>query len=220
MSARTALVAGATGLVGRALLQLLLADPAYGQVTALLRRPLELQDSRLVQQIVDFDQLERHAAAFRADDLFCCLGTTIKKAGSQEAFRRVDFEYPLTMGRLAKAQGVKQYLIVTATGANPRSRFFYNRVKGEVEQALADLQLEGLQIFRPSLLLGQRQEPRPGEAVAALLGRLVAPALVGPLRRYRPIPAAAVAWAMVRVAHQRLPGRRIYESEAIAAIGG
>lgn len=213
---RTALIAGAGGLVGAALLEELLAAPAYGRVVALVRQPLLVTHPKLEQQVVDFGRLAEGEPARPADDVYCCLGTTIRKAGSQAAFRRVDHDYPLALARLAQRQGARQYLIVTSMGADPHSRIFYSRVKGEVEAALRAMGLPGLHVFRPSLLLGQRRERRPGEALAAALSTVVAPLLAGPLRRYRPIPGAAVARAMLRVALQGAAGAHVYESDRIA----
>lgn len=130
MNDRTALLLGATGLVGGHCLNFLLNDESYGRVSVLGRRPLEREHPKLEQHLVDFDRLENSAELIQAQDVFCCLGTTIKKAGSQEAFRRVDFEYPLQSARVAARQGAERFLIVTAIGADPGSRIFYNRVKG------------------------------------------------------------------------------------------
>jgi uncharacterized protein YbjT (DUF2867 family) len=217
MAQRTALVAGASGLVGGQLLQVLLENPAYGRVTALVRRPLPLSHPRLEQRAVDFDRLAEQAGAFQVDDVFCCLGTTIKKAGSQAAFRKVDYEYPVAMAQLAHQQDARQYLIVTAMGADARSRIFYNRVKGEVEQAVRSVGLPAVHVFRPSLLLGERQEARFGERVATVVSKAVTPLMGGGLRKYRPIAGRAVAEAMCRAALSgAAPGLHIYESDRIA----
>lgn len=217
--ARTALLLGATGLVGGELLSLLLADAEYRQVTVLVRRDLPLTNSKLVQRVVDFDHLAKSAEAFNVDDVFCCLGTTIKKAGSQEAFRRVDYAYPLESAKLAWQRGAKQYLIITALGADARSSIFYNRVKGEVEEAIGRLPLRSFHIFRPSLLLGDRQESRLGEKIAAAVMGPLGFLLVGPLKKYRGIHARTVAQAMLRAAKQDLPGRHAYDSDVIQEMG-
>lgn len=215
---KSALVAGATGLVGGELVEQLVADPTYELVTMLVRRAVDLRDPKLHQQVVDFDRLEEAAGACGADAVFCCLGTTIKKAGSQAAFRQVDFAYPLRLVELAKAAGAGRFLIVTAMGADARSAIFYNRVKGEVEQALIRLDLPALDIFRPSLLLGRRPEVRPGEAAGAVLMRAVAPLLAGPLKPYRAIAGADVARAMRVVAAGSTAGVHIHRSDEIAAL--
>jgi len=217
--AKTALLLGASGLVGSHCLQLLLANDNYQRVITWLRRPLPFTHHKLQQEIIAFEEVDRHAPSLRGiDDLFCCLGTTIKKAGSQSAFRRVDFTYPVEIARLAVQQGVKQFLIVTAMGANPQSVIFYNRIKGEVEQALQQLGFASLQILRPSLLLGKRQEFRLGERIGIAAYRLFSFAFIGRLRRYRGIAASQVAAAMVAIAQRERNGVNIYESEQLQAI--
>ncbi|HKP74220.1 MAG TPA: oxidoreductase, partial [Longimicrobiaceae bacterium] len=151
--------------------------------------------------------------------VFCCLGTTIAKAGSQEAFYRVDHDYPVAAAKLASERGAKRFLIVTALGGNPASRVFYNRVKGEVERDVAAFPFEGVGILRPSLILGPRDERRPAEAWAQKLAPLASPLLWGPLRKYRAIPATAVAAAMVRLAKEGFRGVRVLESDEIARVG-
>lgn len=216
---RSAVLLGATGLVGGHCLELLLADAAYARVRVVGRRALPREDAKLEQRVVDFDRLEEQADAFAADDVFCCLGTTIRAAGSQEAFRRVDHDYPLAAARLASARGAKRFLLVTAMGADPGSRIFYNRVKGEVERDVSALPFEGVALLRPSLILGDRADRRPAEALAQRLAPALSPLLLGPLRKYRAIDATAIARAMVRLAKEGVRGVRPVESDALAALG-
>lgn len=216
---RTALVAGASGLIGGHLLRLLVDDPAYDRVTTLVRRALPLTHKKLVQRVVDFDRLAEVGDFPRVHDVFCCLGTTIRQAGSQDAFRKVDMTYVVELGRMAVRHRATQYLVVTALGADPRSRVFYNRVKGETEEAIRRLQFEGIQIFRPSLLLGNRAQIRSAERIAGLLSPLVGWVMMGPLARYRPINAATVARALVRVARDAPRGAHVYESDEIRRLG-
>jgi uncharacterized protein YbjT (DUF2867 family) len=214
---RSALLAGTTGLVGGRLLSRLLAHPGYDRVTVWVRRPVSLQIHKFSQLVVDFERLDDYAAQFDAQDVYVALGTTIKKAGSQEAFRRVDLDYPLALARIAKARGAQRFLLVSALGADPRSRVFYNRIKGEAEAAVASVGIAQTWFFRPSLLVGQRLEERAGERTAIAAGKLVAPFLLGGLRKYRPIPADAVAAAMVYAAtHGVTPG--VVESDQIAKL--
>jgi len=215
LSTRTALVAGASGLVGSQVLRLLLEDPTYTRVTVLARRELPLSHKKLEQRIASFDRLAQIADFPRVHDVFCCLGTTMKQAGSPDAFRKVDFTYVVELARVAVRHRASQFLVVTAVGADPQSRIVYSRVKGEAEEALRRLQFESIQIFRPSLLVGARAQGRPAERVAGLLSLLVAWAFVGPLSRYRPIKAEAVARAMVRVARDAPRGTHLYESKEI-----
>lgn len=215
----TALLLGATGLIGGHVLDLLLADGAYGRVVTLGRRPVAREHPKLEQQVADLGRLEEHADRFNADAVFCCLGTTIKAAGSQEAFRRVDYEYVVNSARMAAEHGVQRYLLVTAAGADAGSRIFYNRVKGEAEDAVRALPLPGVVILRPSLLLGERAEPRPIESFAQRWAPAIDRLMVGPLRRYRPVEARAVARAMVRLAAQEPRGVRVVENDEILEIG-
>ena len=216
---RSALVLGATGLVGGHCLELLLGDPAWSHVNVVARRPSGRTHPRLAEVVADFERLEAHAEAFAVDAVFCCLGTTIRKAGSQEAFLRVDHDYPVAAARLASARGARRFLLVTALGADAGSRVFYNRVKGEVERDVSALPFEGVALLRPSLILGDRAERRTAEALAQRLAPLAAPLLVGPLRKYRAIDATAVARAMVRLAKDGFRGVRVVENDEIAAIG-
>lgn len=210
---KTALLAGATGLVGGELLKILLERPEYGRVVAIVRRPLALSHSKLEQRVVDFDRLAEHADAFAVDDVYCCLGTTIKRAGSQAAQRRVDFDYPLAIAELARAQGARRYMLVSSMGADAKSSFFYMRLKGEVEAAVTGAGLPAVHIFRPSLLLGQRQEVRFGERIAVALSPLYGLLMSA---RSRPIAARDVAQAMVNVANgPEAAGTHIYPNDEV-----
>jgi uncharacterized protein YbjT (DUF2867 family) len=215
---RTALVLGATGLVGGECVDLLLDDPRWARVVAAGRSPLERDHPRFEQRVVDFDRLTVHAEALRADDVFSCLGTTIRAAGSREAFRRVDHDYVVEAARLALAGGARRFLLVSAVGADPSSRIFYSRVKGETERDVRALGYQTVTVFRPSLLLGDRGELRAGEKLAEWLAVPLAPLMIGHLARFRPVRARAVAAAMVRGAAEFPPGSRTVESEEIRAL--
>ncbi|HYH80265.1 MAG TPA: oxidoreductase [Longimicrobium sp.] len=217
---RSALLLGATGLVGGHCLERLLGDKAWRRVTVLARRPLGRKHPRLTERVGDFERLEEQADAFAADDVFCCLGTTIRQAGSQEAFRRVDHDYVVRAASLAREQGARRFLLVTALGADAGSRVFYNRVKGETERDVSALGFEGVALLRPSLLLGRRSDHRTTEALAQKAAPFLAPLLRGPLRKYRPIAGATVAAAMVRLAREGLSGVRVVESDEITTLGG
>jgi uncharacterized protein YbjT (DUF2867 family) len=217
---RSCLVLGATGLVGGHLVRLLLAAPETSRVTVVGRRALGLADPKLTEVVGDLGRPETFAEHLAVDHLFCCLGTTIKKAGSQEAFRKVDLDYPLAVARAGSAS-VGQYLIVTAVGADPTSSLFYNRVKGEVEDGLRAIPFPGgLRIFRPSMLLGERGERRPAERVAAGMMRATRGMFVGGLTRYRPIEAEAVARAMWHAALEPAGGVQVYEGKSLFAMAG
>ncbi len=215
---KTALIAGATGLVGSELLQLLLNNSYYDKIILLLRKPVEITDKKVVQVVLDFDDLKKHTDSLKTDDVFCTLGTTIKKAGSQDAFRKVDYTYPLELARISKAHGANKFLIVTALGANANSLVFYNRVKGEIEDSLQQLNLPHLYIFRPSLLVGKRNEKRPGERLGVFASKIINPLLHGAFMRYRSIEAEAVAYAMMQIAQHASKKSEIIESDMIQKI--
>jgi uncharacterized protein YbjT (DUF2867 family) len=214
---RTALLAGATGLVGRHVLADLLADDTWSHVVTVGRRTTDRQHEKLEQRILDLSAIEAHGDLPHADDVFCCLGTTIEQAGSQEAFRRVDHDFVLGLARVGLRIGAKQFLLVSAIGADPGARVFYSRVKGEVEAAVRALPYRAVQIFRPGLLLGNRTEFRLGEKIATYLAPIVQPVLVGPLRRYRSIRASDVARAMVRTAREAPRGPNVWEYDGMRA---
>jgi len=219
MTSSTCLLLGATGLIGTSLLDLLLEDPGYRSVTVLTRRPLGRAHPKLIEVVCSLDRPETYQEHVAVDDVFCCLGTTMKKAGSREAFRKVDLEYPVSVARLASSAGASQYLIVTAVGADPSSSLFYNRTKGEVEAALRALPFaSGVKIFRPSMLLGDRSEARPLERATAAFMSATGSLFAGPLRRYRAISGADVARAMHRAAREEPHSTRIYEGATLFAL--
>lgn len=207
---KSLLLLGATGLVGGHCLRLLTGDPAFHRVVVLTRRPLSLEQAfgNVEAHVVDFDKLAARAELFQVDQILCALGTTIRRAGSQPRFRLVDYEYPLEAARLGLAAGATHYLLVSSIGANPRSRTFYTRVKGELEAGVLGFPYRSVTIVRPSLLLGPRAEYRLGEQIAKRLAFLV-PA------KYKPVQAHAVAATLVRAAKADAPGRRIIESREI-----
>lgn len=215
------LVAGANGLVGRAVVRRLVAQPWAGSVTALVRRRGALTaghaaPGRLRECVVDFDRLDASETqpVFAADIVICALGTTIRQAGSQAAFRRVDVEYPVELARRAFAAGAHHFLLVSALGADARSRVFYNRCKGEVEAEILSIGFPSVTVVRPSLLLGTRAEFRPGERVAQGVSRAIGWMVP---RTWRPVSAESVAAALVTAARVDAPGVRVLENAALLA---
>ena len=213
VSAKVALIAGASGLVGGHCLHLLLQSPRYKKVISVGRKTLPLQHPKLEQLVVDFHNLEKHRHSLVADDVYCALGTTIKKAGSKESFRTVDFTYVVSLAKITAANFATQFLVVSALGADANARVFYNRVKGEMEETVKALPFTSVHIFQPSLLLGDRQKKRFGEEVAAKAMKVLQFLMVGPLRPYRAIPAQTVAKAMLEAAKQDGGGVLVHPSE-------
>ncbi len=217
----TALIAGASGLVGAELLQQLLSAAEYDHVIALGRRRLEVAHPKLVQVIADFTALEQVSADLSCHDAYCCLGTTIKAAGSRAAFRAVDHTAVLAFAWAAQRAGARRFFSVSALGADAQSLVFYNRVKGETENALQVMGFATLAVFRPSLLLGRRATARLGERGLAALLWLVEPLLLGRLRKYRAIQAEVVARAMLRCSFGRADqGVLVFPSDEIQDLGG
>ena len=208
MPVRTALLAGASGLVGGHLLDQLLANPAWDRVVSIGRREVDRDDPRLEQRLV---QLPGVGHLPRVDDVFCALGTTIRKAGSQEAFRVVDHDSVVALASAARKAGTDTFLHVTAMGADPGSRLFYNRVKGETERDVSDVGIARTVAFRPSILDGERAESRPAEQAGLMMMRAVAP-LLG---RYRPTRAVDVAAAMINVALDEQADLSVLDAGAI-----
>lgn len=205
------LLAGASGLVGSRVLALALADPQIEQVIAPTRRDLPAHP-KLQAPLVAWDALPAQAPWWRVDAVVCALGTTMRAAGSRAAFRAVDFDYPLAVARAAHRAGARAYALNSAMGADPRSRFFYNRVKGELEQALAEIGFDSLTWVRPGLIGGERSQPRRGEAVAGALLRAAAPLLP---RRWRINPAPNIARALLDAAVRAEPGVHVVGSERL-----
>jgi uncharacterized protein YbjT (DUF2867 family) len=212
MEKRIALIAGATGLVGNSLLRQLLADDLYSKILVVTRRRIDISHPKLVQQLIDFDGIELFKPGFHVDDVFCALGTTIKTAGSKDAFYKVDYTYVLQLGIWAAASGVSKILIVSAMGANAKSGIFYNRVKGEMEVALSQLKMPQIQIFRPSLLMGNRTEKRNGEKFAQVVMSALGFLFTGRLLKYKGIHADMVARAMIAAAKKDSKGFVVHES--------
>jgi uncharacterized protein YbjT (DUF2867 family) len=212
MSGLTAIVAGATGLVGGECLRQLLACPRYERVIVVTRRELgaAARHDKLREVVVEFDRLGEAKSRLRGDHVFCALGTTIRKAGSQAKFRAVDYEYPLRLAQLTRQNGARHFSIVSALGASRSSPFFYSRVKGEVEEGLRQMGWPSLAILRPSVIAGERAESRPLERVSEQLLRL-APAT------WRPVPARDIAGAMIAVALREPSGVTVVESRQIPA---
>jgi uncharacterized protein YbjT (DUF2867 family) len=205
-------IVGATGLVGREAVLALLEGDGNERVVTVVRRPGDVSHPRHHERVVDFERLSSALEGERADVAICCLGSTIKQAGSQEQFRHIDFDYALTFAQAARAAGAAHFLVVTALGADAKSRVFYNRVKGELEHALADLGFSGLTIVRPSLLIGERAKSRLGERLAAPIMSLMPKSIRG-------IEGKKVGRALARLARAPAAGRRVVLSGELHSLG-
>lgn len=200
-----ALVLGASGLVGKALINQLCQDDRYVQITCLVRTPLMTANyhdplNKIQAIVIDFDELQDYQGYFSVEHVYCCLGTTIKQAGSQSNFRRVDFQFVHVAAQLARGQRAKSFVWISSVGANAKSKNFYLKVKGELENAILSMpQLDNAAAVRPSLLLGERAEKRLAENVGIKLATLLSPLMRGPLKKYRPVSANQVAYQMIQL---------------------
>jgi len=204
----SAYIAGASGLTGGMLMQLLLDNSAFSSVVALLRAPLPFSHPKLVQKIIDFDQPQ--SVEFEGGDyFFCCLGTTIKKAGSQEKFQKVDLNYVDMLAKFSAEAGFSTFAVISSVGANKKSGNFYQRTKGLMEEAVSKHDFEKILIFRPSLILGPRKEFRFGEAFAASMMKVFNPFMVGGLKQFKAIQASEIARNMLEMSLAKKSGTYI-----------
>jgi uncharacterized protein YbjT (DUF2867 family) len=209
---KKALLLGATGLVGNELLHLLLEEDEYEQVHIIVRKDVDIHHRKLNKVTASLDHMDLYEELFQVDDVYCCLGTTIKKAGTRENFKKVDLDYPIAAARMALKNGASKYLVVSAIGADENSPFFYSRVKGELEKELTKMNFQSIVIFRPSLLLGKREEVRVGEKAAELAAVPLGFLLNGKLKKYRPVKGAAVASMMLTAGLLPGEGVKVFES--------
>lgn len=213
MHRKTAVVLGATGLIGQHLVQELLQNEYFSKVRLLVRKPLTLNHPKVDIQVVNFNDEKDIAARIDIGDvIFCCVGTTRKKVkGNKTEYRKVDYDIPIITARLGVQHGFSQFLLVSAIGANPVAANFYLQLKGCIEEDITALPFESIHIFRPSLLLGKREEFRLGERVAQVLIKAASFLLIGAWRKYKPIEAADVAKSMVAAANREIAGVYMYE---------
>lgn len=212
---KKALVVGATGLIGEQLVDLIANSDLYNQVIVISRREYKVESDKVLVQIVDFENLDIEASYWNVDDVFCCLGTTMKKAGSKEAFKKVDLDYPIKIAQVTKAKGANSYHLISALGADAKSSVFYNRIKGQAEDAIAQISFDRYHIYQPSLLYGNRQEFRLGEKVGIILFKALNFLMLGPLKKYRGIESTKVAKAMLSFASTEQKGHFIHSSDEL-----
>jgi uncharacterized protein YbjT (DUF2867 family) len=212
---KTAVIVGASGVVGGHLINYLLASQNYSKVVSLARRKLDIESDKLVQHVINFDKYGTYAPLVKGDDLYLTIGTTMAKAKSKEAFKKVDYTYALNIAKAASDNGMNQLMLVSSVGADSDSVIFYSRVKGELEDAIKELVFWSIHIFRPSILLGERPESRAGESIAKVIGKGLDFVLGGLLSKYKPVEAETVAKAMVAKAQELDAGIHIYPSHWI-----
>lgn len=214
---KTAIVLGATGLTGGILLRLLLQDDRYEKIKLFSRSSTGLVDKKIEEHLGNLMQLEEFEADFTGDEVFCCIGTTKSKTPQKEMYRKIDYGIPVAAAKLCAQNGISGFLVISSMGANAKSRVFYNRLKGEMEEAVLREDLKNTYIFRPSLIGGKREEKRLGEWVFKQLMKGVNLVLAGPLRKYRSIDPETIAKAMIMVANTGYT-RPIIESDKIHKI--
>jgi uncharacterized protein YbjT (DUF2867 family) len=218
-SKKTALVIGSSGLIGSHLVIQLLSNPNFDKVIVFNRRPCLLLHPKIEEHLIDFNDLKPIEPFIKGDVMFCNMGTTIKKAGSKEAFRLVDVVYPEQFAQMALNNQVKQFLLISSLGADLESTNFYLKTKGEIETFLQQSAFKSISILRPSLLLGDRKEFRLGEKLATYILPVLSLFLIGTLKKYKAIEAKTVAKAMVNIALLNKPGFAIYPSDELQTIG-
>jgi len=215
---KTALIFGATGLIGNEVLRRIVDDAHYQDLKIFVRRNIRLKNLHAEVLLVDFEKLDEHSHLITGDDCFCCIGTTMRKAQSKENFRKIDFDLVVKIAQLASQNKVKRFIVVSSLGANASSSNFYLRTKGEMEEAIQKFPFEQITIVRPSILDGKRREFRTGERIGVLFAKILSPIMLGPLRKYKPIHVKRLVKAMLRIANSKNT-RIIYESDELQKLG-
>ena len=216
---KTAIILGATGLTGSILLEKLLRDDRYEKIKLFSRSSAFSRDSKVEEYLVDLFDLEKQEDVFTADEVFCCVGTTKKKTPDEEVYRKVDYGIPVAAARLCKKNNIRRFIVISALGADPESKIFYNRTKGEMERDVLKNEVPETYIFQPSLIAGDRKEKRLGENVAKQVMKFGNHLLIGSLKKYKSIHPEAIAKTMMYVANHPYIGTRI-ESDEIREIAG
>lgn len=215
---KTAIICGATGLVGEQLLKQLLDSPVYEKVISLVRTHQNIKHPKYAERIIDFERIKESLQEIKADDAFCCLGTTMSKAGSKERQYHIDHDYVIDFAKGCIQTGVKQIAVVSSIGADKNTRNFYLKTKGEMEADIIQLPFEGIHFMRPSFLLGDRKEFRFGEKIGIFLARIIGPLLSGNLKKYKGIEVSAVAKAMIAAVNSGEKGVHVYHYDEITEL--
>ncbi|MFD0795330.1 NAD(P)H-binding protein [Mucilaginibacter litoreus] len=216
--AHKAIIAGASGLIGSSLLDILLQQPQYDEVLILVRKELDINHHKLIQLVINFDELEKHAAAITGHAIFSCLGTTRGETPDNKQHRKIDHDYPLLLAQLAKQNGVKHFHLISAVGANRLSTNTYLKLKGEVEHDIELVGLSVLHIYEPAMLIGKRKKPRLAEQIFGGIFKIIDPLLIGSLKKYQSVKAETLAYAMFKKSLDDTEGTFIHTTDKIKKI--
>ena len=211
---KTALILGSTGLTGGWLLKLLLNDARYSEIRLFNRNNTEISHPKITEYIVDLMDIEEHKDDFEADEVFCCIGTTKVKTPDKELYAKTDYGIPVSAAKLCKANNINTFVVMSSLGANPKSKIFYNRIKGKMEDDVFKQDVENTYSVQPSLIGGERREKRIGESIGKILMKVIRPFLFGPLKKYRIIHPQTIAKAMISLANAT-PASGIYKSDVL-----
>ena len=211
---KTALILGSTGLTGGWLLKLLLNDARYSEIRLFNRNNTEISHPKITEYIVDLMDIEEHKDDFEADEVFCCIGTTKVKTPDKELYAKTDYGIPVSAAKLCKANNINTFVVMSSLGANPKSKIFYNRIKGKMEDDAFKQDVENTYSVQPSLIGGERREKRIGESIGKILMKVIRPFLFGPLKKYRIIHPQTIAKAMISLANAT-PASGIYKSDVL-----
>jgi uncharacterized protein YbjT (DUF2867 family) len=215
---KTAIILGATGLTGNILLKKLLIDRRYDKIKIFTRKPLRLENKNVTEILCNLFELDNYKENFFGDDVFCCIGTTTKKTPDKELYKKIDYGIPVSVAKLCKDNGIKTFAVMSSMGANANSSIFYNRTKGEMEQAVLEQNIRNTNVLRPSMIGGNRNEFRIAEKIGSILMKVLNPIFIGALRKYRMIDANIIANAMIELANNGA-NEQIIESDQIHTIG-
>lgn len=211
---KTAIILGASGLTGQYLLEQLISDERYSTIKLFSRKKTENSSTKVIEIVGDLLSLEKFKEDFTADDLFVCIGTTAKKTPDKAQYKKIDFGIPAAAAKLAKENQISTFIVVSSMGANTKSNIFYNKTKGEMEEAVLSEKIQNTYILRPSIIGGNRNENRPMEKIGVLIFKFLQPLMVGKLKKYRIINAENIAKAMIYLANKK-PETQIIESDKI-----
>ncbi|SFS39164.1 NAD(P)H-binding protein [Lutibacter maritimus] len=215
---KTAIILGATGLTGSILLKKLMNDQRYETIKLFSRKKIEGLPKKVTQYIGDVLTLQNFKEEFKADEVFCCIGTTAKKTPNKETYKKIDFGIPATAAKLSKENNINTFLVISALGANEKSAVFYNKTKGQMQQEVLKQNIANTFILQPSIIDGNRNETRIGEKIGLIIFKLIQPLFIGPLKKYKVIKAEEIAQAMLNLANTKTINKNFITSNYIKEI--